>query len=261
MSFAKRSSCIIFIPLLTALLSCAARIDGVVMEGGAAELTLKTALEPRTSAFIRSFKVFMGEDADSPVLDGEAINRSMAAAPGIKSVSLKNSGPAALEGRVSVSNVGDFLSSGGAGGSGAANGVASGAKPRFISYTEGKIAGTSSIIVYLDRDLAPGIISMLSPEVEEYLSALMAPAVLGETSTKQEYFDLLAAVYGRALADEIAAAQIKVFLEFPRPLSALQGGKTVGPAANPVTGKQAEFDIPLADLLVLEQPLRYEVYW
>jgi len=63
----------------------------------------------------------------------------------------------------------------------------------------------------------------------------------------------LALVYGRPLADEIAAARIWAIIEFPRPLVSVKGGSSAG--------NRAEFNISLADLLVLEQPLRYEVIW
>ena len=228
------------LPVFLLAFSCSAGIDGVLMEGGAAEITVKTSLEPRTSALIRSIRGFLGESADAPILDGAAIGRSIAAAPGIRSVSLKNTAPAALDGSFSVSNVNDFLSSGSPDG-------------RFISYTEGRTAGSSSIVITLDRASAPQIISRLSAEAEEYLSALMAPAVLGEYMSSREYLDLLSMVYGRALADEVAAARIRAAIEFPRPVSEMQGGRAAG--------KQAEFDIPLLDILVLERPLRYEVKW
>ena len=217
--------------------SCSARIDGVVREGGAAELTLQTALEPRTSALMRSFRGFMGEAVDTPVLDGRAISLSMAAAPGVRSVSLVNTGPEAMDGGISITNVGDFLASGGGN--------------RFITFTEGRDA--SSIVVSLDRRSAPDLIARLSPEIEDYLMALMAPAVLGEPNTRLEYIALISAVYGRPLANEISDAKIRAFIEFPRPIKAIRGGTAAG--------RLAEFEIPLLDVLVLEQALRYEVSW
>ena len=128
----QRRGLIIFALCLLALFfSCSARIDGVVREGGSAELKIQTAMEPRTSALIRSFRGFMGEAASSPVLDGQAISRSMAAAPGVRSVSLINTGPEAMEGGISISNVGNFL----------ASGVAiNGAGTRFITFTESREA-------------------------------------------------------------------------------------------------------------------------
>jgi hypothetical protein len=228
------------IPLLALFFSCSARIDGVVREGGGAELSLKMSLEPRTTALIRSLQGFMGEATGAAILDGAAIGRSMAAAPGIRSISLINTGPAALEGTISISNVGDFLSAGAG-------------QAKFITYTEGRSAGASSITIVLNRISAPALISRLSPEAGEYLEALMAPVVLGESSTRQEYLGLVSLVYGRALADEIAAARIRASIEFPRPLAAVRGGIA--------SGRFAEFDIPLVDLLVLEQPLTYEISW
>ena len=228
--------------LLALFFSCSARIDGVVREGGAAELKLQTAMEPRTSALIRSFRGFMGEASDAPVLDGRAISLSMAAAPGVRSVSLVNTGPEAMDGVISISNVGDFL----------ASGVAiNDAGTRFITFTEGLQA--SSIVISLDRNSAPELIARLSPEVEEYLMALMAPAVIGEPDTRPEYIALISAVYGRPLANEISEAKIRASIEFPRSIKTIRGGTSIG--------RRAEFEVPLLDILVLEQTLRYEVSW
>jgi hypothetical protein len=182
----------------------------------------------------------MGDAQDAPVLDAEAIGRSIAAAPGVRSVSIKNTGASSLDGNISISNVADFLSS-------------PSTKGRFITYTEGYAPGTSSIIIVLDRETTPELVSRLSPEAAEYLEALLAPAILGETSTRQEYLSLVSLIYGRPLADEISASRIRAAIEFPRPLTSIRGGGA--------SGRRAEFDIPLVDLLVLENPLRYEVTW
>ena len=191
-------------------------------------------------SLIRTLRGFMGENDNEPILDGSSIGQSMAVSPGVQAVSFRNTSPSALDGVISISKVDDFLTVGGS-------------KTRLVTYTEGKQAGTSSIIIALDRDSAPEIIARLSPEAEEYLSALMAPAVLGETITRREYLSLISAVYGRPLADEIASARLKVSIEFPRPLTAIRGGNA--------SGNRAEFDVPIVDILVLEQPLRYELSW
>ena len=240
MVIVKKPLLFIFLLLLLAFSSCAARIDGELREGGAAELKLTSSLQPRMIGLIRSLRGFMGDSADTPVLDGASISRSMALSPGIRAASLKNTDSASLEGTISVSKIDDFLRSGGS-------------NTRFITYTEGREAGTSSIIVFLNRESVPGIVSQLSSEAEEYLSALMAPAVLGDTSTKQEYLELVRSVYGRPLADEIAASRIKAYIDFPRTVTMVHGGVAAG--------KRAEFDLSVLDILVLEQPLSYEVRW
>ena len=244
MTPAKKIILHFIVPVFVLYFSCSARIDGVVREGGAAELALKASLQPRTIAIIRSLQGFIGEATDEPILDGPEISRSLSASPGVRAVSLKNIDLSTLEGSISISNVGDFLTVAAAAGD---------SKVRFITYTEGRSAGTSSLIATLDRNTAPELISRLSPEAEEYLSALMAPVVLGETSTRQEYLDLLALVYGRSLADEIAGARIRAVIEFPRSLASVKGGTSAG--------NKAEFDISLVDLLVLEYPQQYEITW
>ena len=222
--------------LLTFFSSCSARIDAVFSEGVTAELTVRTSLGPRTIALLNSMRSFMGEESETPLLDGPSISGSLVAISGIGAVHLNNTSPSALEGRISLSNVSNILAD-------------SNINSPFISYIQG--SGYSSMVIILDRETAPELISRLSPEIVEYLSALFAPLVLGDTSTRQEYLGLLASFYGRPLADEIEAARIFVRIEFPRQISAVQGGS--------FTGRHAEFNIPLLDILVLEQPLYYEV--
>ncbi|MDR2619096.1 MAG: hypothetical protein LBC62_09525 [Treponema sp.] len=222
-----------------ACFSCSARIDGTVREGGQADLAVRTALEPRMSALIRSFQAALGSGPAELILDGPAIGRSMAAAPGIGSVSLKNSGPAALEGDIKVAHAGDFLSAG---------------EKKFITFTE--ISGgvpSGSIVIALDRETAPEVIALLSADAVDYLSALMAPAATGEILSRQEYLELVASLYGKAVADEISSARIRAYLDFPGPVVSVRSGTA--------SGRRAEFEVPLLDLLVLDRPLRYEVNW
>lgn len=229
-----------FFSVLAVFASCSARIEGLVTQGGAAEVSVNTSLGRGTVLLIRSLHDFMGEESSASVLDGQAIGRSMSAAPGIAGVSLHNTTPSSLEGTISVSALGDFLATGSSGTS-------------FITFTEGTARGTSSIVITLDRNSVPALLPMLSGEVEEYLTALMAPALLGETSTKEEYLSLLTMVYGKDLADEISGANVLASVDVPRPVSAVVGGLA--------SGRRAEFNIPLIDLLVLERPLRYELSW
>ena len=236
----KNAIFIFFVMLFALLTSCSAGITGAVRGGGTAEISVQASLGPRTLALMKNLKGFMGDESDAPMLNADTIGRSLTAAPGIRSASLRNTSLSALEGTISVSDLGNFLAAG---------------DGKFITYTEGQ--ANSSIIVVFDRNSALLLISALSPEVEEYLSALMAPVVTGETITRGEYLDIVASVYGRPLADEIASARIRAQIEFPRqPLAVLGGNASAGSQ-----GRRAEFDIPLLDILVLERQLRYEVSW
>jgi hypothetical protein len=81
----------------------------------------------------------------------------------------------------------------------------------------------------------------------------MAPVATGEQLTKQEYLELVASVYRKELAAEISAARIRARVEFPGTVVSVRGGT--------FSGSSAEFDVPLIDLLVLENRLSYEVVW
>jgi hypothetical protein len=243
MDFAKRKSLFfLFLALVPAFFGCSARLDGALKAGGAADLNIRTSLEPGMVSLLRSLQAIMGESPAQNVLDGPGIGRSMAGAPGINSAELHNTGPAALEGRVTISKAEDFLS-------------IAGRDTRFISYQEAFTGGKSSgtVVIFLDRESAPEIVALLSMETADYLSALLAPVATGEELSRGEYLELVGSLYGKTLADEIAAARIGLSLSFPGPVSSVQGGTFSGP--------QAEFSIPLLDLLVLDSPLRYEVRW
>jgi hypothetical protein len=230
----------IFFPPLFALLSlclfsCSSQINGVLYADGSADLTLRASLEPRMAALLRSFSVVSGAQGET-VLDGPAIGRSMAASPGIGSVSFRNSGPATIEGTIAISRVDQFLSGG---------------RFRFIRYEQGASGGV--LTISLDRSSGPQLISLISGEVGDYLSALMAPVATGIALSREEYLEAVASLYTKAVADEIRGAMVVAVFDFPGPVGSVRGGV--------FSGSRVRFEVPLLDLLVLESPLFYEVTW
>jgi len=216
-------------------ISCAARIDGSLAADSSAALSVSMSMEPRMTALIRTLAAVGGQTG--PVLDGPSIARSMSAAPGVASASLRNTTPSAVEGQVRISRIGDFLS--------ATDGRS------FIAFEQGQSGGRCGINI--NRENGPVVLELLSSEISGYLNALMAPIATGESLSKTEYLELVASFYNRAISDEIAGSRIRASLEFPGTVSSVRGGT--------FSGRRAEFDIPLVDLLVLETPLRYEVNW
>jgi hypothetical protein len=241
--------------------ACASRINGSLYSDGRADLGVSVALEPRMAALIGGLSAASGTNqpggggTPTPVLDGASIGDSMSAAPGIASASFRNNTPSAIEGTVKITNVGNFLSDS------RRQGAQSGAKNLdFIHFEQASSGGTASgsaaggrCTVSLNRDSGPEILDLLSPEITEYLSALMAPLATGEKLTKPEYLDLVGSVYGKGIADEISKASIRASIDFPGQVQSAQGGT--------FSGRKAEFNIPLPDILVLETPLSYEVVW
>jgi hypothetical protein len=222
--------------------SCAAQINGSLKGDGQADLQIRAALEPRMTALIGGLAAASGTaQPGALILNGPTIAASMSAAPGVASASFKNTAPAAIEGPVKIARIGDFL----------APAAASG-KAGFITF-EQNARGGGKCTINLSLASGPGILTLISPEISDYLSALMAPLATGEAMTKAEYMMLVGSVYGRGIADEISKAFIRASLEFPGEVQSVQGGTS--------SGKRADFAIPLLDILVLEKPLSYEVVW
>jgi hypothetical protein len=215
--------------------SCVAGINGSLSADGSAAVSVNMSLEPRMTVLIRSLSVAAGQP-DGYILNGSAIAQSLSEAPGVALASLRNTAPAAVEGAVRISNVNDFLN--------AANGN------RFIVFEQG--AG-GRCEININRVNGPLLLEMLSPEITDYLHALMAPLATGEDMSKSEYLELVASFYNKAISDEIAGSKIRASIEFPGPVTSVRGGI--------FSSRRAEFDIPLLDLFVLETPLSYEVSW
>ncbi|MDR0554516.1 MAG: hypothetical protein LBG76_06950 [Treponema sp.] len=238
----------LFIITITALAvffsGCSAQIEGSLRQNGSADLQVEAALEPRMTALIRRFQAMSAPEtaAEALILDGSAMAQSMAAAPGIGEVSFRNTAPAAIAGRMVISKVDAFLA-----------GPSQAGKIPFISYNPGGSGGGGKLRLFLDRQSAPQALTLFSADLSGYLSALMAPAVTGLALSKDEYLTQLSMIYGRPLADEIAAARINAAIDFPAPITSIQGGTA--------QGARARFSIPLLDILTLETPFICEVQW
>ena len=233
---------VFFLILLSSLffISCSARIDGSLSADGSAIFAVNMSLEPRMTTLIRSLSAAGGQ-SDDLVLNGPIIAGSMAEAPGITAVTLRNISPASLGGQVRIGRISEFLT--------AADGR------RFIVFEQGVSGGRCEIII--NRDNGPDIIGLLSPDIDDYLNALMAPIVTGEEINKEEYLELVASFYNRTISNEILSSRILVSIVFPSTVTRVFAPGQSGT----FSARRATFDIPLLDLLVLETPLRYEVRW
>lgn len=78
----------------------------------------------------------------------------------------------------------------------------------------------------------------LPPLVQSYIDLCMSPVFIGEKMARADYIDMVASVYGQALADELDAAHVTITLR--------------GESANAVKKTRT---IPLVELLTLDEPL------
>ena len=230
------------IPALLVLVSCSVRINGSLQANGQAQLQISAALEPRMTGLLGRLSEASGAPGNNAsFLNGQEISMSLANAPGIDSAELKNISDNAIEGPVKISRINDLL----------AYGMEETGTKAFIDFAQN--AGTGRFNINLNMNTGPYLLALISPDVKDYLAALMAPLATGEKMTRTEYLDLVRSVYGRGISDEIAASRIRVSIDFPGQITGVTGGT--------FSGRKADFDIPLTDVLVLEKPLSYEVEW
>jgi hypothetical protein len=226
--------------LVLGFASCGASISGRLERGGAGDFNVSAALTPAVAGKIRGFLALtQGNPGGGEFLiDAQAIASSMSQAPGVAGASFLNTGPASLEGPVRIASAGEFLAPSGRAG--------------FISFQENPGGGGRASIT-LNRETAPAMLALISPDVTYNLMFLFAPIATGDELSKEEYLTQVTLIHGEAAAAEISGALIRASVEFPGPLVSVRGGS--------FSGSRAEFAIPLADLLVLEQPLSYEAVW
>ena len=231
----KKAYVVIFALCSVLFLSCEARIEGTMAADGSASLTVNTGLFPRTAALIQNLFAAAGQDGQA--LNGPEIANSMAGAPGLASVELRNTSSTALTGQARISRISEFLSAAGERG--------------FITF-ERRGSGVRCEI-NIDRDNGHKILALLSPQINDYLNALMAPIVTEEIINKEEYLVLISTFYNRSIADEIARSMIRASIDFPGQVTSVTGGT--------FSARRAIINVNLIDLLVLEKPLKYEVIW
>jgi hypothetical protein len=217
------------------LASCSGRITGAVEAGEQGEFIIEAELAPASARLLAPLSP-SGAGRSAPVLDAGVISRSLQGAPGVAAAPMRNTSPENIAGSIGFTKISDFLTAG---------------EFRFITWEQGPSSGRA--VIAIDRGKGPQMLSMLSQDIADYLSAIMAPIATGEPLSKTEYLRLVSSVYGGAIAREIENAEITASIGFPGQITMARGGD--------FSGSTAQFRAKLLDLLVLEQPLVYEVRW
>lgn len=215
-------------PLFT---GCEAVIDGKLYGSGRADLHINASLGPKINALIGRFSSRPG-----PVLPAAEFNTNLLRFSGVEKSDFIQKNDASIEGTLVIKSIDDILKQ---------NSIS------FINWKQTQTGG--SAVIDINKKNGAQLISLISSELSDYLSALMAPVATGEELTKNEYIELVKSVYGAEIAKEIAGARFRMNLDFPQTIRSIKGGKSAG--------STAKFDTPLLDILVLENPVIYEVNW
>jgi hypothetical protein len=223
-----------WMPVLAALVfvACSGRITGAVQTNEQGAFIIEAELAPASARLLAPLSPATVSGRSAPVLDAGVISLSLRDAPGISSAQLQNTNPENITGSIGFTKISDFLTAG---------------EFRFITWEQDRA------VIALDRSSGPLMVTMLSQDISDYLSAIMAPIATGEPLSTAEYLRLVTSVYGNAIAREIESAEVSATINFPGRITMVEGGV--------FSGSTARFRAKLVDLLVLETPLRYEVRW
>jgi hypothetical protein len=120
-------------------------------------------------------------------------------------------------------------------------------------------SGDGLFVVVFSPETLPAILSVLPPESADYLDLVLSPEITGMPGGRQMYLDNMAAVYGQALADALAASVVEFIFTAPADITGfnappwVKSGKT-GP-------KTVRFIIPLPDLIAGTDRKVFTVRW
>ncbi len=98
----------------------------------------------------------------------------------------------------------------------------------------------SQLTLKLSPETILSFVQSLPEEFQMYLSMLAAPVFTGERATQEEYLELIQALYGQPLADELEKSSLKIVLESP-------------------AGKKETFSLPLVDFFTMTEEKTFSI--
>lgn len=201
---------------LIPFISCDNQIDIIFTEKDGT--TINIIVSPG-SVLENSLASILGLEENTPLFTTEDVKKSMAAT-GLQIQSVKTMGKMGLALKLHTNHIENVFQS----------------IPGAVSLT------TSSASLTLSDKVMNQFISLLPPETADYMELLMAPVFTGEVMTSAEYIDLISAVYGNTLAEELEKATFKLSLTAP-------------------TGKKQQFQEKLIDILCGNTMKTYSINW
>ena len=199
-------------------MSCTSSVELRANGDGSVNITYDAAFG---SAFIEIMQALSG-GGTSPLFDADEMTAQFRAA-GVNDVRITSPADTSLGIRLCLPK----------------NGIAPVSQSGCISRS------ANSLSLVLSPESCAKLYKLLPDTMQSYIDLCMAPLFLGEPMEQNEYVDLIASVYGQALADELKRSKIKISLFAPN--DEKKASKTV--------------ELPLAELLTSKKPVSFSVAW
>ena len=214
--FKSMLAALLFLPLLFA--SCTSSVELRANSDGSVDITYDAAFG---SAFVEMMRALSG-GGNSRLFDAAEMTAQFRAA-GVNDVRIASPADTSLGIRLRLPK----------------NGIDPVSQAGCISRS-----GNTLSLAFSPESCAK-LYKLLPDTMQAYIDLCMAPLFLGEPMSQNEYVDLIASVYGQALADELKRSKIKISLFAPN--DEKKASKTV--------------ELSLAELLTSTKPVLFSVAW
>jgi hypothetical protein len=219
MSIRKYILPVFILPAVLVFAGCTAAVE---VHAGSDKNTTVQYSASFGSAFIHTMRSF-SDDPSAPLFDADTIAAQLRSS-GIQDAEVKTPSGTALAVSASIP-------------AGSKNTVSAAG---LVTYND----SSNEMTLTLSPSALAALYTSLPETIQSYIDLFMAPVFSGDSMTAKDYIELVASVYGRPLADEVAAAQVSISL-YP-------------PAG---TGAKKSISVSLTDILTAQDPLVYSVQW
>jgi len=210
------AAALLFLPLLFA--SCTSSVELRANGDGSVDITYDAAFG---SAFIEMMRALSG-GGNSRLFDADEMTAQFRAA-GVNDVRIASPADTSLGIRLRLPKGGDDP----------------------VSQSTCLSRSANALSLALSPEFCAKLYKLLPDTMQSYIDLCMAPLFFGEPMSQTEYVDLIASVYGQALADELKRSKIKISLFAPN--DEKKASKTV--------------ELPLAELLTSTKPVSFSIKW
>ncbi|AEE15776.1 hypothetical protein [Treponema brennaborense] len=220
---------------LLAFVSCSPSLSVAIADGGGVACSFEAYVPDSIAETVRSFGDL---PSGVPLFDAPQIRASLVQA-GFTDVAVAAPSASAVTVKAAAKSVAALLPQ----------------IPGAVAYTPASGKDAASVTVSLTPDVLQQMLALLPAETRDYADLLSAPVFTGERMDAAEYTDLIGAVYGKTMADELARGVLNVSVSVPRAVIAAFASSENATVIS--AGKTVRFGVPLAEFLTQSEKIEF----